>query len=640
MKLSFFRFAKILFLLISFLAFVLLQQSCKKTELISEESVDKYAVTQKFFSATEIANPIVNRVINYIKNKNLKNEFVVDFAIKNGYPIWDKTQIRIYDRTTGGSSFTSNNDSIVLIPLVLENQKTVNGFIKAKLKPNDSLSLTYSLACDYKNYPFKNPNNKDYSAEAYSVLMMTLDNAVFGYTKFNVNDTLLFHQGNNTANSQMTVSLLNQESQNPTVAQGVVVTETCTNTTVSIGWHGSGCNDFQGNSIVSGCLIQIQYNSCYITGIDWGDEGTGIPGGGIPTGGGGGGGGGPIIPYAYPCIPGPQSVNGSNLVPGGPLPPCPPPAGGTGVIPLPLTDSHGYYYTRIAQLDSMLQANPFALEPCDSLTLMDFTTYGSMYQNVAQFTPPQYVKDRIDSIRGVANNWFVDNFYLTNVDNANGTVVNCDFFPVRITQLPPGATPAALLEYFRKNINLFIDSSLDVNFSAYNDLAGFSDTLRYNANDTNSTGALIHIDMDNDGSVIQSGYFHNNNNQNHQFTFTTMATPLDLSHPVAGNRVFGIYKSTDPLHPNDYVFYTMGVDRTNDWVMDVGNYVFNGFGKADALWKSVQKNMINFINDPLNGGHAEYYSRPQIIARPKWDSVKEFLFKQIDLATLKIRLGC
>ncbi|ODT53308.1 MAG: hypothetical protein ABS68_06145 [Niastella sp. SCN 39-18] len=52
-------------------------------------------------------------------------------------------------------------------------------------------------------------------------------------------------------------------------------------------------------------------------------------------------------------------------------------------------------------------------------------------------------------------------------------------------------------------------------------------------------------------------------------------------HLVEGNRRFGIY--SDPDHPGEYVFYTMGVDRAWDLIFDKGNNFISGFAKADSL---------------------------------------------------------
>lgn len=49
----------------------------------------------------------------------------------------------------------------------------------------------------------------------------------------------------------------------------------------------------------------------------------------------------------------------------------------------------------------------------------------------------------------------------------------------------------------------------------------------------------------------------------------------------AENRRFGIY--SEPDHPGEYVFYTMGVDRAWDWIFDKGNNFISGIAKADSL---------------------------------------------------------
>ncbi len=115
-----------------------------------------------------------------------------------------------------------------------------------------------------------------------------------------------------------------------------------------------------------------------------------------------------------------------------------------------------------------------------------------------------------------------------------------------------------------------------------------------------------------------------------------MQTTLDLEHPVAGNRRFGIY--SDPDHPGEFVFYTMGVDRAWDWIFDAGNKPLQGFESADSLWTSLQNGMIQFIKN--NGGSASFYSNKNTIARPHWSDVEDFLMGKIDFPELKRRLGC
>jgi hypothetical protein len=168
-------------------------------------------------------------------------------------------------------------------------------------------------------------------------LIMSLDKMIFGYEQFNVLDSLLFQQNNSNTNSNLVVNLSDSFAQNNNGQTNVIAIEECTSTTVLITWQGSGCgSNFQNNLMPGpGCSISMTYNNCIITGLDWGSEGNtggGPIGGGSPTGGGGSGGG--SIPHVYPCIPGPQSVNGNNIGPGGPLPTCPPPTGGPGYNPV------------------------------------------------------------------------------------------------------------------------------------------------------------------------------------------------------------------------------------------------------------------------------------------------------------------
>lgn len=81
----------------------------------------------------------------------------------------------------------------------------------------------------------------------------------------------------------------------------------------------------------------------------------------------------------------------------------------------------------------------------------------------------------------------------------------------------------------------------------------------------------------------------------------------------------------------------MGVDRINSGFDDniFRRTIFNG---GDSLWTNVQRNLINFIN--RNGGNASEGNPLNIKARIDYNIVEEFLRKDIDLNTLKLRLGC
>ena len=258
-----------------------------------------------------------------------------------------------------------------------------------------------------------------------------------------------------------------------------------------------------------------------------------------------------------------------------------------------------------------------------------------MYQQVAQFTPSAAIKSRIYNLTTVdmEMNDFVTPFFLQNLDQASGAVVNSDFFPIDISSLPPGMTMASLTEYFRLNMNSFTSGS--ATFSPYSDQY-LNDTQLFNSPGAQSIGALVHINMADNGTVVESDYQSNSNGSS--FTFSTMSSPLDNSHPVSGNRQFGVYP--DPNNPGHYTFYTMGVDRTSDWMFAIINSFFttNVFNGSDALWSKVQTNMINFINS--QGGQAGFYPSQRHVARPDYSIVKDYLNGTITLDQLKQKIGC
>jgi hypothetical protein len=117
-----------------------------------------------------------------------------------------------------------------------------------------------------------------------------------------------------------------------------------------------------------------------------------------------------------------------------------------------------------------------------------------------------------------------------------------------------------------------------------------------------------------------------------RFVFTTMTSHLDYNHPVSGNGAFGIFGSP----ATGYTFYTMGVDRTSDYLFNAINPLVDGFGAADALWSNMAKNMAAYIN--MLGSVATVM--PKVVSRPNWSDVRDYLEGKIDFATLKKRMGC
>ena len=618
--------------------------SCKKTALkpgeeLIEQTSAKTDITAQFFHLHQSPDKIVKAIQQKILNQNERKPFVESFVKYAGFPIWDKaivTQSSKMINSVGQRNEADAAARVIYIPLALENEQEVNSILKASISSTDTVfSMLYHW--QYKQFGYTESDTRN-SAHETALLFMGFEKHVFGHDRFKINDRLLFRKNDTSGKAEeITINSFNKPVENQ-LAEAVVIT-VCFTIIVNDPPPPSG-EKFQSVIVPCHCHKEI-YCKDYTSYVEV-DEGGGGTAGGDTSGDGDGDGSGW---EQDPC----------NTNPGGKVEPCGGTSGGGGELPgweplpdLPDVDrdANGYLYTRIAELQQILEDFPQALLPCDSLNIMPFETYGSMWQNVAQFKPSQYVMNRIDSIRNVAPNWIVDNFYIQSLEDAYGGIVNCDFFPVRITQIPAGFTPESLLEYFRTRINSFIDPNLGMSFGPYWDYGAgaglFIDTAKYLAPYEASIGSLWHLVLGNlpgaDGSVIESGYTRYNSGgyQTNYFTVSTMQTPLDFEHPVAGNRRFGIY--SDPDHPGEYVFYTMGVDRAWDLIFDKGNSLFKGFRSADSLWKSLQNGMIQFIQN--HNGNATFYSNHNTIARPHWSDVEEYLKGNIDFMELKRRLGC
>lgn len=392
-----------------------------------------------------------------------------------------------------------------------------------------------------------------------------------------------------------------------------------------------------------------------------------------PTGGGGSNGGTPNWPPDPPTNPGggggnnppgPTNCTGVNECrPGSQIVEGKVPCGGCGSGPIttiPIDDdpinSNGYYLSRINQLDSLLNSDEFGIVPCDSLILIAMESYGTMYQDVASHTASPSILQRLDSIRIANPNpvWF-DNYHILQLGEASGAIVNCDYFPIQINSFPLNPqtgvafTPADYLENFRFNINSFITSPISVSFSCISNVTlptmpplnfYLNDCSKFSQLKEKSIGAIWHINIPgNDGAVIISGYedtIYAGGSHHINFTVSTLETPFDFEHPVAGNRRFGLFNT--PGSPNTWTFYTAGVDRIENYLDELFLQKLM-FSKADSLWKNVLGNVANTISNS-SGGSASFYNKRSYVARPKWNIVEQFLRKEIELPTLKTLLGC
>jgi hypothetical protein len=327
--------------LLTFIAFIFFY-SCTKIEIQSNSnSSESLQISKDFFIAPPNTDPLVLRVLNEIKSRNNKNEFVTRFAEENGFPIWNKSILRHKTKTNINTSFSSSNvggstDTIIYIPLVLQNGTATNGFITAVI--NDSMNLNYCLSQDYKNYQFSTATSNA-GATQFTSFLMLLDHEVFGHTEFEISDKRLFNFQNTHPNcSSVKIKLNYYDTTNSQTNLLNGVTSICwlEQTPASAGGTctcGGNCWCWTDPTRVGCCSNQV----CIVISVGSGNQPPGWPpsGGGGTSGGPSSGEGGGSLPHNYPCIPGPSNPNlTTSSIGADPLPPCPPPYAGTGWMPI------------------------------------------------------------------------------------------------------------------------------------------------------------------------------------------------------------------------------------------------------------------------------------------------------------------
>jgi hypothetical protein len=195
-----------------FLAFF----SCKKTDktFIEEKVTSEREVSSKFFSIEENVDPIAMKILNEIKFRDESKPFVNSFAKINGFPIWEKALI----------STNANKDTVVYIPLVLNKTRFTNGYIKAYIK--NEITITSFKSSDYKNYPFS--NNNTYNANNFASFIMYFDNKIFGHDRFILKDNRLFSgslKGNQEGRREIKIVNIDKKRQASRITSCYTITE-------------------------------------------------------------------------------------------------------------------------------------------------------------------------------------------------------------------------------------------------------------------------------------------------------------------------------------------------------------------------------------------------------------------------------
>ena len=294
---------------------------------------------------------------------------------------------------------------------------------------------------------------------------------------------------------------------------------TSNKTKQSCSWHleevianDCGCS---GGDYIEGYVLVI---NCPSTG-GGGSGGSGGSGGTGGSGSGSGGSGG---------TGGGGSGGGSN----GPIPPDSLPT-----EPNPSDSSAMILY----ELNNILEYNPYLFLdiPCNQF---------DAWKRLNNFKVPQSVKNRINTLN---YNYGQGSFFLHDINNAEGPILNMDFFSVTVSQLPKKlltntryTAPEFFEQMMRKQLNSFLAGG-PASFGAINE----SERQKWMSSDYLGTIMRFNISAAMWGLITQDGSVIAIDQSPTRWIFSTIRTPLDYDHPVSGFREFGYYMEGD-----NYVF--------------------------------------------------------------------------------------
>lgn len=236
------------------------------------------------------------------------------------------------------------------------------------------------------------------------------------------------------------------------------------------------------------------------------------------------------------------------------------------------------------------------------------------YKKLLLHTPDQNMNDNL-------TNRFGEDA-VTYIKNTRKDYVNVDIYWVDIMEIPDHYDPQNMMHDIRLNLNTILDDEI---FWPYDDTI---DKPLWESQ--NPLGVVMGIELQStilgfnveEGSVVMSelGPDH--------WIFSTLYTQDDYSHPVTGNRMFGVKKRS--INGKDFwTFYTAAIDGLTDTAGWDAFYDFTGivtpgfsevFDGGHNFWVKLFTRFAKMVN--RNGGKAETPHAMRALA-PKLD-VDEF----------------
>jgi len=228
------------------------------------------------------------------------------------------------------------------------------------------------------------------------------------------------------------------------------------------------------------------------------------------------------------------------------------------------------------------------------------------WADLVSFRPPVAVQRSLHNDSSISSGQFQP------IEDGSGPV-NLDYYPVRIESFPSinGSTllPSELLEYVRLNLNAVIGKAWA--YLGSTTFTPWNSQHRQTWESASPVGAFLFLDLvgpDNASLVCTA---HGQRYWRFSTTYTSStynANPV-LSHPVSGNREWGIFGNDD----GSYTFYTRAADRTTDFTDPSFSYSL-----GDQLWQALQRGVAKTVNN--NGGQATVEA--PVAIRPPWSKLE------------------
>lgn len=181
-------------------------QACKKSDHVLTMS---YKQEEKFFTVPESTPATVKRIAAFIKAQNEQHKFVKNLVEKEGFVYWDKADVYV-----GKLRNRSTIDTLIMLPMVLENDRQVNSFLACKVS-GEKIDITLHRGRRY-NFCSFSEDAQSLTANNVTLELMYLTKKVFGDSVFLVKDPRLFAKNGKIINKS---KILTIRSQKPPVTE-------------------------------------------------------------------------------------------------------------------------------------------------------------------------------------------------------------------------------------------------------------------------------------------------------------------------------------------------------------------------------------------------------------------------------------